>query len=157
MYRHSGWKHFPKEEPSPFDGAWNIAAILFLVAFYGLFAVGLILWAATPSPGRLENHDLHHAQYRDWQSNAGFGCCDQRDCGTLDPNRVREKGDHTEVLVSDDRGDQWCPIEWKHLVNQQSGKRLSPDWTVDHACIIGQNFAATTCERLKCFMEKGKF
>lgn len=150
MHRHSGWKHFPKEEPSsPFDGAWNISAILFLVAFYGLFAVGLILWVATPSRGQLENHDLHHAQYQNWQSKIGFHCCNNKDYGELADKDVRDAGDHHEVRIDD----QWCPVLEKHLLSV--GK--SPDWSRDHACILSSATGQPPCDRLKCFKGKVEF
>lgn len=137
------------------------AAGVLLCAAIILFAIGAIAVAiigmSSLAPAQPQNHEQHHAQYQNWFSNGGYGCCNENDCGTLDASRVRENGDRVEVLVLDDRGDQWCPVEFKHLVNQKNGKRPSPDWTMDHACIIGQDFAASPCERLKCFMEKGKF
>lgn len=96
------------------------------------------------------NHDLHHAQYQTWQSNSGFNCCNDRDCGELPEDRIRENGQNIEVKVDD----EWCPVLHEHLL--KVGK--SPDWSKAHACILApHSILGTPCQRFKCFVDRAKF
>lgn len=121
-----------------FVGLIFVFAIYFVVMFGALF-----ITAALAEP---LNHDLHHAQYQNWQSNAGFNCCNNQDCGELPDKDVRANGDHYEVKVDD----EWCPVTFEHLTRTGA----SPDWSRNHACILSTASGLTPCQRFKCF--KGK-
>jgi hypothetical protein len=128
---------------------WWAGAIVFVIILF-------VLFMCSPAHAQ-ENHDQHHAQYQNWQSNTGFSCCNNNDCGELPAKDVREHDGQTEILVKDPAGDEWCPVTKDHLINQSLGPRQSPDWSVAHACILQSFPDRKACERFKCFMPAAKF
>ncbi len=100
------------------------------------------------------NHDEGHHDYKDWASGRTWNCCDEKDCGDLDEDEVRETPQGTEVLVqSPDHEMKWCPVTKEHYLT----KGHSPDWSKPHACIIRSGSYADECHRFLCFTPRGGF
>lgn len=122
---------------------------MFALGALGLIALaGLIIVGCTIRAHGQHNHAAGHGDYKDWASQRVGNCCDNRDCGTLKDDEVREGVNGPEVKISD----QWCPVLQIHFLIR--GK--SPDWNVAHAC-VSRNHTLPSCERLLCFSGKGLF
>ncbi len=94
------------------------------------------------------NHSAGHSEYQGWSSGKVGNCCDDRDCGALRDDDVRETQTGPQVRIDG----QWCPVQRQHYLTR--GK--SPDWSVPHACVSVQP-AADPCDRLLCFTPRGGF
>ena len=95
------------------------------------------------------DHARGHSEYQNWASRKTGNCCDDKDCGILDDDQVRETRTGPEVKV---RG-KWCPVLPEHFII----KGKSPDWNKPHAC-INYDFRtsyADDCERLLCYSGRG--
>jgi hypothetical protein len=95
------------------------------------------------------DHARGHSEYQNWASRKTGNCCDDKDCGILDDDQVRETTTGPEVKV---RG-KWCRVLPEHFII----KGRSPDWNKPHACI---NYDVRTsygddCERLLCYSGRG--
>lgn len=109
------------------------------------------LIAAMPAAPAFAQHDhaRGHQAYRDWASKKTGNCCDDKDCGVLRDDQVRETETGPQVRV---RG-KWCAVRAEHFLIR--GK--SPDWNKPHAC-INHDFRTTyadDCERLLCYSGRG--
>jgi hypothetical protein len=121
-----------------------------------VFALGLAFCAALAlypktAPAQ-HNHPDGHSEYENWQSGVTDNCCNNKDCGFLKDDEVRETPQGTEVFVHvPDQEPKWCPVQRLHYITR--GK--SPDWNRAHACIIQSGSYADECQRLLCFSGKG--
>ncbi len=94
------------------------------------------------------NHGAGHSEYQGWSSGKVGNCCDDRDCGALKEDELRETATGLQVRIDG----QWCPVLRQHYLTR--GK--SPDWSVAHACVSPAPYA-DPCERLLCFTPAGGF
>jgi hypothetical protein len=95
------------------------------------------------------DHARGHNEYQNWASKKTGNCCDDRDCGILNDDQVRETTTGPEVKV---RG-KWCRVLPEHFII----KGKSPDWNKPHAC-VNYDFRTTyadDCDRLLCYSGKG--
>ena len=95
------------------------------------------------------DHARGHNEYQNWASKKTGNCCDDKDCGILNDDQVRETTTGPEVKV---RG-KWCRVLPEHFII----KGKSPDWNKPHAC-INYDFRTTyadDCDRLLCYSGKG--
>ena len=95
------------------------------------------------------DHARGHSEYQNWASKKTGNCCDDKDCGILDDDQVRETTTGPEVKV---RG-KWCRVLPEHFII----KGKSPDWNKPHAC-VNYDFRTTyadDCDRLLCYSGKG--
>jgi hypothetical protein len=95
------------------------------------------------------DHARGHSEYQSWASQKTGNCCDDKDCGILDDDQVRETTTGPEVKV---RG-KWCRVLPEHFII----KGKSPDWNKPHACINTdlRTSYGDDCERLLCYSGKG--
>lgn len=95
-----------------------------------------------------EHHERHHAYYKDWINQRGWGCCNDQDCGELREEDERNTGDGVEVRIDG----EWCKVKSFHYLKQGN----APDWTTSHVCVRQQRGSVTTsaCERLLCYQPK---
>jgi hypothetical protein len=95
------------------------------------------------------DHARGHSEYQSWASRKTGNCCDDKDCGILDDDQVRETTTGPEVKV---RG-KWCRVLPEHFII----KGKSPDWNKPHACINSdvRTSYGDDCERLLCYSGKG--
>jgi hypothetical protein len=94
-----------------------------------------------------EHHARGHTFYQNWVNQAGTGCCNDQDCGTLAEENQREVAGHVEVKIDG----TWCPVEPRHYLKTGN----APDWSSAHVCVrkvTGLNLSA--CERLLCYQPK---
>ena len=95
------------------------------------------------------DHARGHNEYQNWASKKTGNCCDDKDCGILNDDQVRETTTGPEVKV---RG-KWCRVLPEHFII----KGKSPDWNKPHAC-VNYDFRTTyadDCDRLLCYSGKG--
>jgi hypothetical protein len=95
------------------------------------------------------DHARGHNEYQNWASKKTGNCCDDKDCGILNDDQVRETTTGPEVKV---RG-KWCRVLPEHFII----KGKSPDWNKPHAC-VNYDFRTTyadECDRLLCYSGKG--
>ncbi len=92
------------------------------------------------------NHNAGHGDYQGWSSQKVTNCCDDRDCGELKDDEIRQTETGPQVLISG----QWCPVLREHYLV----KGKSPDWSVAHACVTR---SGEGCNRLLCFSGPGGF
>lgn len=116
----------------------------------------LVLVSAAPALAQ-HNHGAGHNDYKGWATPTIADCCNNRDCGSMHDDDVRDSAKGTEIKIEG----QWCPVLPKHYIT----KGKSPDWNKSHACVRpkangcdeGGCYEDTTspCERLLCFGGKG--
>lgn len=111
-----------------------------------LVLAALLLWSGCALAQH--NHGAGHGEYQGWSSRKTANCCDNRDCGSLRDDEVRETETGTQVLIAG----QWCPVLQMHRLV----KGKSPDWSSAHAC-VQPNPTQQPCDRLLCFTNKGGF
>jgi hypothetical protein len=88
------------------------------------FCAALALYPKT-APAQ-HNHDEGHTDYSEWASSRTWNCCNEKDCGDLNEDEVREVPTGTEVLVkTEDNEPKWCPVTKAHYLT----KGKSPDWS----------------------------
>ena len=95
------------------------------------------------------DHARGHNEYQNWASKKTGNCCDDKDCGILNDDQVRETTTGPEVKV---RG-KWCRVLPEHFII----KGKSPDWNKPHAC-VNYDFRTTyadDCDRLLCYSGRG--
>jgi len=108
-----------------------------------LLATAILLFQPAVSLAQ-HNHAEGHPDYALWASRKTDYCCNNQDCGALQPDEWRETNAGTEVKILD----QWCPVLPEHFLIR--GK--SPDWSKPHACINKSSSITTApCLRLLCF------
>jgi hypothetical protein len=94
-------------------------------------------------------HARGHSEYQSWASKKTSNCCDDKDCGVLRDDEVRETAAGAEVKVLG----RWCPVRPEHFII----KGKSPDWNKPHAC-VNRDFRTSygdDCDRLLCYSGKG--
>lgn len=143
------WKRFnrlrrkPHIAPPTSEGA---------VAFYLLVAwlcIVAIIWLAIRHAAAQHNHDSGHHEYLNWASRKVANCCNNRDCGSLTDDDIRNGAEGQEIKIAG----EWCPVRHEHYLV----RGRSPDLSVPHAC-IGTGPAwidRPPCERLLCFVDRG--
>lgn len=109
------------------------------------WAIAAIFAAFFVPAGAQHNHGAGHSEYMGWASRKVANCCDDRDCGMLSENEIRETKTGTEILI----GGEWCPVLPEHWLT----KGKSPDSSVAHACINPAEYTPA-CSRLLCFVPK---
>jgi hypothetical protein len=95
------------------------------------------------------DHARGHSEYQSWASKKTSNCCDDKDCGVLRDDDVRETPAGAEVKVLG----KWCPVQPEHFII----KGKSPDWNKPHAC-VNRDFRTSygdDCDRLLCYSGKG--
>jgi hypothetical protein len=118
--------------------------------FWGGLGLGVLLSCTLTDPAFAQHdHARGHSEYQSWASRKTGNCCDDKDCGVLDDDQVRETTTGPEVKV---RG-KWCPVLPEHFII----KGKSPDWNKPHACINTdvRTSYGDDCERLLCYSGKG--
>jgi len=88
--------------------------------------IALIVLTASPAYAQ-HNHDEGHPEYREWSSGRTWNCCNEKDCGDLNDDEVRETPTGTEVLVkTKDNAPKWCPPRSQGQDALLLGERLPP-------------------------------
>jgi hypothetical protein len=113
--------------------------------------IALIVLMASPAYAQ-HNHDEGHPDYREWASGRTWNCCNEKDCGDLNDDEVRETPTGTEVLVkTKGNAPKWCPVTKQHYLT----KGKSPDWNKPHACIVNSTYYDDPCKAFLCYTGKG--
>jgi hypothetical protein len=111
--------------------------IAFLAAILGCFLL----------PAKAQHdHAAGHNDYHGWSSQITPNCCNNHDCRGLEAKETRETATGTEISIDG----QWCPILPEHRLV----RGRSPDWSVNHACIMPHGHG---CTRLLCYTPAGGF
>jgi hypothetical protein len=135
----------PRRRPRSFNHPDRRAALCRIALC--LFAL-LSFLPASPAFAQ-HDHARGHSEYQNWASKKTGNCCDDKDCGVLNEDQVRETTTGPEVKV---RG-KWCRVLPEHFII----KGKSPDWNKPHAC-VNYDFRTTyadDCERLLCYAGRG--
>jgi hypothetical protein len=119
-----------------------------------VIAIAVVIVVGVFKANAQHNHDEGHHDYTEWMSGRTWNCCNEKDCGDLNEDEVRETPTGTEVLVkTEDNEPKWCPVTKQHFLI----KGRSPDWSKPHACIINANTShySNPCDAFLCFVPKG--